>query len=627
MSYGLYAYGLAGGGSLMIAALFFLLALQRPSIRDVQLSIAVLGVAGAAATLVHVQLQTARDVEQYAAIIKGPFALVGLLVLVAFVWAVGAQTKVAYPRVPIALSLATLAVGAVNLALPNGLLVGEVTGLREVTLFGDQFVLHEPSRSPWRIVLDVYLLAVIAYTVVAIVVRVRQARRSQFSGSVFTLAGLGLLLAFGMYDSLVDEAIVGTPYLAPFGVVGLVVGLVLAHAERVAETERQLLAHSIQLEAIVTERTSALAEAHKRVVDQLDHQRQAAEDLARITHEFVVLNSVGLAPGSDAGLERAVEGVIGCVGEVAYADDVRLELDRSVASSSGLSAVNWRAPSSHDAQTSSHSTTSRILQIGDLRLGSLTITWTTEPDLSDQQVQLIGLATDYLATVLHRLDIQSSLVVVAVDSERQRIAQELHDSVSQRLYAAAFNAESLAARGFDDPAAAGEQAREIRTLVVIAIAEMRTLLFELQPKIFETSSLEGLLDSLCKSIGASPDRPIALVAQAGPPIPPGPKLALYRIAQEALGNALRHAEASSIRVLVDIDEDGVLLGVEDDGLGFDPEDVAVGYGLRNMTERAARIGSELEVTSSRGHGTSVSVRWAFATTMDSADVETGTVAF
>ncbi|MGI9594762.1 MAG: sensor histidine kinase [Acidimicrobiales bacterium] len=624
MSYGLYAYGLAGGGALMIAVLFFLLALQRPSVRGIQLSIAFLAAAGAAGTFVYVQLQTAEDVDQYAAIIKGPFALISLLSLVAFVWAVGAHTNVAHPRVPIVLSLATLAVAAVNLATPNGLLVDEVTGLREVSLLGDQFVLHEPSRSPWRIVLDAYLLAIATYTVVAIVVRFRRGHNRR-SPSMYGLVGLGVLLILSLYDSLVDEALVGTPYLAPFGIVGLVVGLVLAHAERFAETERQLLTQSIHLEAIVTERTSALAETNQRVIDQLDQQRQAAEDLAQITHEFVVLNSVGLVPGRDAGLERAVEGVIGCVGEVAHADDVRLELDRSVASSSGLSAISWRAPGSHEAATNDHRTTSRVLQIGDLRLGSLTMTWTIEPDLSDQQLQLIGLATDYLAAALHRLDMQSSLVVGAVDSERHRIAQELHDSVSQRLYAAAFNAESLTSTVADDPAVAAERAKEIRTLVLIAVAEMRTLLFELQPKIFETSSLEGLLVSLSESLSASHDRPITLVARAGPPIPPGPKLALYRIAQEAVGNALRHAEASSIRVSVDIDDEGVLLGIEDDGVGFEPEAAGVGYGLRNMTERAARIGSELEVTSARGQGTRVSVRWRYGTEADHGEFATGTV--
>ncbi|MDH3680711.1 MAG: histidine kinase, partial [Acidimicrobiia bacterium] len=580
MSYGLFAYGLATGAAAIIAVLFFLLAIRRPNGRAVQLSIAFLAGVGSAGVLVHVQLQSTEDVDDYAAFIKGPFALIGLLTLVCFVWVIGTHTKVAHPMAPIVLSVATVGVAAVNLATPNGLLVDEVTGLREVALLGDSFVLHEPSRSPWRLVLDAYLVAVAVYAVVAIVVRVRRRRRARTSASNYVSAGLGLMLAFVLYDSLVDEALVGTPYLAPFGVVGLALGLALAHTERVAEAARQLRTQSTELEAIVHERTRALAEAHDQVIDQLDQQRQAAEQLARITHQFVVLNSVALGPGRDRGVQHAVEGVIGCVGEVVSANDVRLELDESTASTPEPLTVSWQAPDREEGTASTLNVMHRVLQIGDLRLGYLTMNWTAKPELSDQQLQLIGLATDYLAAVLHRLDIQSWLVVSAVDTERHRIARELHDSVSQRLYAASFNAEYLAASVVDDPAGAAERSKEIRTLVLVAVAEMRTLLFELQPKMLETASLNSLIVSLCESIGASHLRPIEVVARgSGPTIPPDPKLAIYRIAQEAVGNALRHADASSIRVLVEVDDNVVLVEVEDDGLGFEPETGGRGYGL------------------------------------------------
>jgi signal transduction histidine kinase len=229
----------------------------------------------------------------------------------------------------------------------------------------------------------------------------------------------------------------------------------------------------------------------------------------------------------------------------------------------------------------------------------------------------MGLVTDYLAAVLHRLDIQSALVVDAVDTERHRIAQDLHDSVSQRLYAAAFNAEYLATSMAGDEAGAAERATAIRTLVLVAIAEIRTLLFELQPRMLDTTSLNVLVSSLCESIGY--DRSIAVVAKEGSPIPTGPKLAIYRIAQEAIGNAIRHADAGSITVVVEIDDDGVLLEIEDDGVGFEPATIGAGYGLRNMTERAAQIGSELKVQSAPGQGTTVSVRWRRGSERDRVD--------
>ncbi|MDH3756124.1 MAG: ATP-binding protein, partial [Acidimicrobiia bacterium] len=101
---------------------------------------------------------------------------------------------------------------------------------------------------------------------------------------------------------------------------------------------------------------------------------------------------------------------------------------------------------------------------------------------------------------------------------------------------------------------------------------------------------------------------------------PDPKLAIYRIAQEAVGNALRHADASSIRVLVEVDDNVVLVEVEDDGLGFEPETGGRGYGLSNMTERAAQISAELDVSSIPGDGTTVSLRWRYGTEADPIEV-------
>jgi len=626
MSYGLYAYGVAAGASVMIALVFFLLGLRRPANRAAHLALTFLAVTATANAVVHIQLQSARNVNEYGTILKGPFALIGVLTLVAFVWVIGTHSSVAYPAAPLVLTGASVAVAAVNFATPNGLLVDELTGLREVTLFGDSFVLHEPSRSPWRFVLDGYLVAVAGYALVAAYVRIRRRRRRGSGRSlpaIYTTIGLGLVFIIALYDSLVDEALVQTPYLSPFGVLFLALGLALAHTERVTETERQLLSYSTELETIVHERTKDLAKAHDRVIDQLEHQRQTAEHLANISHQFVLLNGVALRPGRDHGFQLAVERVLACVGEVVSADNVELELNDSASSDSEPFTVSWHVPGQRDGTTSSPSVVRRVLTIGDLQLGNLTMSWPSEPDLSDQQLQLIGLVTDYLAAVLHRLDIQASLVIGAVDSERHRIARELHDSVSQRLYAAAFNAEylqssiaqsSIAQSSTEQPDLlhAAERAAEIRNLVHTSVAEMRTLLFELQPKMLETTSLTGLLVALCESVESGHHQPIDVIAVGGPSVPSGPKLAIYRIAQEALSNALRHADATSIQLRVEIDDDGVLLDVEDDGRGFEPDSVEGGYGLDNMAERASQIGSELHIETSPGNGTTVSLRWRFA---------------
>lgn len=609
MSYGLLAYGFAAGAAAAIGIVFLLLGLRRPATRSTEFSIAFLAIIGSATTIVVVQLQSARTASEYAGLIKGPFAVSGLMMFVAFVWVIGTHSKIGYPRIPIVLTAVTIVVGLVNFASPGGLIVEEVTGLRDVSFLGDSFVLHEPSRPRSRLVLDVYMLIVTAYALVALARRVRLGRSGgRASASIFTSGGLVVLLVFALYDSLVDEALVGTPYLAPFGVVGLVLGLALAHTERVANTERRLLVHTTMLEKVVGERTNALDQVNRQVIGQLEEQRQAAEHLARIAHQFVDLNSVAVGPVHDDGFRRAVEGVLHSVGKAVSAQQVHLRLDKPFDSTSHFSTARWQDPGDSIVTPTAPMELRRILQIGDLRLGDLSATWSSEPDLSDQQRQLIGLVTDYLAAVLHRLDMQASLIISAVDTERHRIARELHDSVSQRLYAAAFNAAYVAESIADDPGAATRQAAEIRTLVLVAVAEMRTLLFELQPKMLETASLNGLIVNLCESIGASHHRPIEVTTQEGPPIPPGPKLGIYRVAQEALSNALRHAEASSIHVTVRVDGDGAGLEVADDGVGFAIEAVD-GHGLRNMAERAKQIGSTLQVTSRPDRGTTVFLRW------------------
>ena len=142
-----------------------------------------------------------------------------------------------------------------------------------------------------------------------------------------------------------------------------------------------------------------------------------------------------------------------------------------------------------------------------------------------------------------------------------------------------------------------------------SIAEMRTLIFELQPETFELTSLTGLIEQLCESMGEIYGYGIACQSSPGPLVPPEPKLALYRITQEALANSLRHAEAQNISVSIEICDEAVSLAVTDDGIGFDLNDLTAGNGLRNLTARATQIGATMEITSAPGAGTSISAAW------------------
>ncbi|HEX8861766.1 MAG TPA: MASE1 domain-containing protein [Actinomycetes bacterium] len=193
--------------------------------------------------------------------------------------------------------------------------------------------------------------------------------------------------------------------------------------------------------------------------------------------------------------------------------------------------------------------------------------------------------------------------------ERQRIARDLHDSVSQSLFSTTLHVRAaqraLALEGLDATGPMGEELSEIGQLARGALAEMRALIFELRPGALAE---EGLVAAFTKQALALSAREGLVIEVDGPAerLPLGPEVEeqLYRLGQEALANVVKHARASSATVRIAAKGDTVLMELSDDGCGFDP--AAVGgehFGLRSMQGRVADLGGRLEVTSSPGHGT------------------------
>ena len=193
--------------------------------------------------------------------------------------------------------------------------------------------------------------------------------------------------------------------------------------------------------------------------------------------------------------------------------------------------------------------------------------------------------------------------------ERQRLARELHDSVSQSLYGIRVGAQMARERLDQDPAGIAQPIDYVLRLAEASQAEMRALIFELRPEALEMEGLVAALkrqvDVLCTKQGMSAQ----LTAHAEPELAVEVKQALYRIAQEALWNAVKHARPRHVDVRLEVHEDSVDLEIADDGVGFDPNGSFPGHlGLRSMDERANGAGGSLEVVSARGRGTRVVVR-------------------
>jgi signal transduction histidine kinase len=203
-------------------------------------------------------------------------------------------------------------------------------------------------------------------------------------------------------------------------------------------------------------------------------------------------------------------------------------------------------------------------------------------------------------------------VAAAVVAERSRLARDLHDAVTQTLFSASLIAEALPSLWESDPEEGVQLLDELRRLSRGALAEMRTLLLELRPAALADTSLGDLLRQLAEAVTGRTGVPVAVHVEADGTLPADARLALYRIAQEALNNVVKHASAGKVQVSLRPagSEGAVELCIGDDGCGFDLSNVSPDHlGLGIMRERADAIGAHLDIQSEPGQGTQVKVVW------------------
>jgi signal transduction histidine kinase len=234
------------------------------------------------------------------------------------------------------------------------------------------------------------------------------------------------------------------------------------------------------------------------------------------------------------------------------------------------------------------------------------------PTFADADQELIELLAAHAAIAITNARLYERSRELSTLAERNRLALDLHDAVSQKLFGVVLAAESAATLLERDAGAAGDQVRRVGALAGEALEELRALIDELRPPDLERDGLCGALRKQIDVLRSVHPARIDLDADDGASAGATRDAEVLRIAQEAIANALRHAHAS--RVAVDVraraaaDGGGLVLAVTDDGAGFDPAAPAVRsrrLGLTSMEERAARLGAHLEIRSSPGAGTTV----------------------
>jgi signal transduction histidine kinase len=230
------------------------------------------------------------------------------------------------------------------------------------------------------------------------------------------------------------------------------------------------------------------------------------------------------------------------------------------------------------------------------------------PNFSAADQKLIELLAAHAAIAIENARLHERSRELSIVEERNRLARELHDSVTQRLFGVALAAESASTLLARDREGAAAELKRVSDLAREAMEELRAVVFELRPGSLEAEGLSTVLRKHVEVLRRVSGRTIELKVRDVPRLAAGPATQVLRIAQEALGNALRHADARTICVRLENGSGALVLSVSDDGVGFDPAGPEVRgqrLGLTSMEERAAEIGGTLTVDSTVGSGTTV----------------------
>jgi signal transduction histidine kinase/streptogramin lyase len=391
-------------------------------------------------------------------------------------------------------------------------------------------------------------------------------------------------------------------------------------AARTRELEEQVARRTVEIE-----RRRQIAEGLREILVLLNSQRSLEESL-----HYIVAQAAKLTDAEDAVIFRLdADQKMTIVatnpgGQIRYEPDAELlAITDGWAAENLFTAESLIVPdlddywSRHDSPGSATKINHRALVgipllFGDDIYGGLIMFYAEEREFSDDDLDLGRTFGDQAILAIANDDLRRQAAQTAVASERSRLARELHDAVTQTIFSASLLTETLGPIWETDQNEGRKLLSELRQLTRGALAEMRTLLLELRPSALEESSLSNLLGQLAEAVTGRTGIPVDVHIDETRELPVNVRIALYRIAQEALNNVVKHSRASRVAITLRdcCDGNGVILTVRDNGRGFDPDQVPAGrMGLGIIRERAVAINARLSLTSASGQGTAVKVAW------------------
>ncbi|MCK1796553.1 GAF domain-containing sensor histidine kinase [Streptomyces sp. XM4193] len=228
---------------------------------------------------------------------------------------------------------------------------------------------------------------------------------------------------------------------------------------------------------------------------------------------------------------------------------------------------------------------------------------------TEEDEALLGLLAEHAAIALSNARLHERGRELTIAAERTRIAHELHDAVAQKLFSLRLTSQAAAALVHRDPERARAELHEVAALAAEAADELRAAVVELRPAALEDDGLVAALRAHVQVLHRAHAATVTFTAHGVRVLPSPQEEAVLRVAQEALHNALRHADADRVEVALDrTAAGGARLAVTDNGCGFDPGEVRRAgrhLGLVSMNDRAAGVGGTLTVSSAPGRGTSI----------------------
>lgn len=255
------------------------------------------------------------------------------------------------------------------------------------------------------------------------------------------------------------------------------------------------------------------------------------------------------------------------------------------------------------------------MQITGRTVGVLSVIGAPGRRFDADECTVLAAMAGQIAVTVENVRLRAEAEQVALLQERERLARDLHDSVTQSLYSLTLWIEagqrSLRA---GDLAHVEEYLNRLEEGTRQAIRDMRLLVYELRPPDLEEEGLVGALQERLDAVEKRSGVQARLRVEGKIDLPPKVEEGLYRIAQEALNNALKHAAASAVEVRLQVQDGQVILEISDNGIGFDRQaDNRGGMGLANMRQRAAQLGGTLDIMSLPGQGTQIRASIPFRT--------------